>query len=90
MVLLYNAEDTYFLSKQNTELAQWDTVRMLFEFALKHVGEDKESGVIWGEYIKFLQSGGAIMTLDQQQKTNCLRKVLHRTVQIPLDNVESL
>ncbi|KAH9483272.1 mRNA 3'-end-processing protein RNA14 [Psilocybe cubensis] len=79
-----------YVRKLNTGPAQRDTVRMSFEFALNHVGQDKDSGVIWSEYIKFLQSGEATTTWDQQQKMDSLRKVYHRAVQIPLDNVESL
>jgi len=63
---------------------------MSFEFALNHVGQDKDSGQIWSDYIQFLQAGEAATTWDQQQKMDSLRKVYHRAVQIPLDNVERL
>ena len=37
--------------------AQRDSVRMSYEFALNHVGQDKDSGQIWADYIQFLKSG---------------------------------
>ena len=32
-------------------------VRKSYEFALNHVGQDKESGDIWNDYIQFLKAG---------------------------------
>ena len=74
---------------------------------MNHVGQDKESGDIWNDYIQFLKagevrlfisciwveltySGQATTTWEEQQKMDALRKVYHRAVQIPLDNVERL
>ena len=34
-----------------------DIVRKSYEFALNHVGQDKESGDIWNDYIQFLKAG---------------------------------
>ncbi|KAL9712323.1 mRNA 3'-end-processing protein rna14 [Leucoagaricus gongylophorus] len=67
-----------------------DTVRKSYEFALNHVGQDKESGEIWSDFIQFLKSADATTTWEEQQKMDALRKVYHRAVQIPLDNVERL
>lgn len=67
-----------------------DTVRKSYEFALSHVGQDKDSGEIWRDYIQFLRVGEAHTTWEEQQKMDALRKVYHRAVQIPLDNVEAL
>ncbi|KIL59526.1 hypothetical protein M378DRAFT_1067821 [Amanita muscaria Koide BX008] len=50
----------------------------------------KESGHIWSDYIQFIKSGEATTTWEEQQKMDALRKVYHRAVQIPLDNVEQL
>jgi cleavage stimulation factor subunit 3 len=33
-----------------------DTVRKSYEFALNHVGQDKDSGEIWSDFIQFLKS----------------------------------
>ncbi|EKM76104.1 hypothetical protein AGABI1DRAFT_45409 [Agaricus bisporus var. burnettii JB137-S8] len=67
-----------------------DTVRKSYEFALNHVGQDKDSGEIWSDFIQFLKSADAGTTWEEQQKMDALRKVYHRAVQIPLDNVERL
>lgn len=67
-----------------------DVVRKSYEFALNHVGQDKESGEIWNDYIQFLKAGETSSTWEEQQKMDSLRKVYHRAVQIPLDNVERL
>ena len=55
-----------------------------------HVGQDKDSYEIWRDYIDFLKSGDSKGTWDDQQKMDALRRVYHRAVQIPLENVESL
>jgi hypothetical protein len=34
-----------------------DNIRMAYEFALRHVGHDKDSGELWSDYIQFLKSG---------------------------------
>lgn len=72
------------------------------------MGQDKDSGEIWSDFIQFLKSGEVRLifpfskfpidiglwktttTWEEQQKMDALRKVYHRAVQIPLDNVERL
>lgn len=34
-----------------------DTVRKAFEFALNHIGQEKDSTEIWQDYIEFLKTG---------------------------------
>ena len=41
----------------NTGPQTRDTVRKAFEFALNHVGQDKDSADIWAEYIQFVKQG---------------------------------
>ena len=41
----------------NTSPATRDVVRKSYEFALQHVGQDKDSGQIWSDYIQFIKSG---------------------------------
>ena len=94
-------------SRFNMKETQRDNIRISYEFALNHVGQDKDSGQIWSDYIQFLKSGevyscGKSITIrlkyffqdgtawEEQQKTDALRKVYHRAVQIPLENVERL
>jgi cleavage stimulation factor subunit 3 len=67
-----------------------DTMRKAYDFALAHVGQDRDSGSIWAECIQFLNAAESSNTWETQQKMDALRKVYHRAVQIPLDNVEQL
>ncbi|ETW84749.1 hypothetical protein HETIRDRAFT_473483 [Heterobasidion irregulare TC 32-1] len=67
-----------------------EIIRKAYDFALNHVGQDKDSGDIWTAYIQFLRSGETSSTWEEQQKMDALRKVYHRAVQIPLENVEAL
>lgn len=57
---------------------------------MAHVGQDKDSGDIWKEYIDFLKSGTAGSTWEAQQRMDALRGAYHRAVVIPLENVEAL
>ncbi|KAG6856078.1 hypothetical protein H0H87_007608, partial [Tephrocybe sp. NHM501043] len=79
-----------YVRRVNTGPATRDAVRKSYEFALGHVGQDKDSGEIWRDYIQFLRSGDANTTWEEQQKMDALRKVYHRAVQIPLEGVETL
>ncbi|EAU82402.2 mRNA 3'-end-processing protein RNA14 [Coprinopsis cinerea okayama7 len=79
-----------YVRRRNVGPATRDIVRKSYEFALQHVGQDKESGEIWNDYIQFLKAGETSSTWEEQQKMDALRKVYHRAVQIPLDNVERL
>ena len=47
----------------NTGPTTRDTVRKSYDFALSHVGQDKDSGDIWMDYIQFLKSGEVIQVL---------------------------
>ncbi|KAJ7786784.1 Suf-domain-containing protein [Mycena olivaceomarginata] len=67
-----------------------ETVHKAFDFALSHIGQDRDSGSIWAEYIQFLNQVETSNPREAQQKMNALRKVYHRAVQTPLDNVEQL
>lgn len=95
-----------FYRRVNSGPSTRETVRKAYEFALSHVGQDKDSGEIWNEYIQFLKVGEVnthvpklyishmlpqtSTTWEEQQKMDALRKVYHRAVQIPLENVETL
>ncbi|KAJ6615526.1 hypothetical protein B0H10DRAFT_2040864 [Mycena sp. CBHHK59/15] len=79
-----------YVRRVNAGPATRETVRKAYEFALNHVGQDRESGSIWAEYIQFLNAAEATTTWETQQKMDALRKVYHRAVQIPLENVERL
>ncbi|KAG5219406.1 mRNA 3'-end-processing protein [Salix suchowensis] len=77
-------------SRVNVGPAARGVIQKSYEFALAHIGHDKDSGSIWSDYIEFLKAGETSSTWEEQQKMDALRKVYHRAVQIPLDNVERL
>ncbi|KAG2111422.1 hypothetical protein BD769DRAFT_1630282 [Suillus cothurnatus] len=81
---------TYVRSTVNTSPASREAVSKAYEFALSRIGQDKDSGDIWSDYIQFLKAGETTTTWEEQQKMDALRKVYHRAVQIPLENVERL
>jgi cleavage stimulation factor subunit 3 len=67
-----------------------EVVKKAFEFALLHIGHDRAAGDIWREYIDFAKAGEAKTTWEEQQKMDMLRRLYHRAVVIPLENVEQL
>lgn len=67
-----------------------EVVKKAFEFALLHIGQDRAAGDIWREYIDFVKAGEAKTTWEEQQKMDALRRLYHRAVVIPLENVEQL
>ncbi|KAN0098123.1 Suppressor of forked protein (Suf) domain containing protein [Tylopilus felleus] len=79
-----------YVRRVNTSPASREAVSRAYEFALNRIGQDKDSGEIWSDYIQFLKAGETSTTWEEQQKMDALRKVYHRAVQIPLENVEKL
>lgn len=65
-------------------------IRKAYEFALNHVGQDKDSGEIWKDYIDFLKGTETQTTWDAQQRMDAIRSAFHRAVVVPLENVEVL
>jgi len=65
-------------------------VRKAYEYALNHIGHDKESNEIWTDYIQFLKTGEAVTTWDEGQKMDAIRKAYQRAVQTPMENVKRL
>jgi hypothetical protein len=51
------AKDPANIRRINVDPSTRDIVRKAYEFALNHVGQDKDSGEIWSDYIQFLRSG---------------------------------
>ncbi|KAK1231479.1 mRNA 3'-end-processing protein rna14 [Marasmius sp. AFHP31] len=79
-----------YVRRINTDPSSRDIIRKSYEFALSLIGQDKDSGDIWYDYWSLLRSGQTSSTWEEQQKNDAIRKVLHRAVQIPLNNVEQL
>lgn len=61
-----------------------------YEFALNHIGIDRDSGPIWADYIDFINSKNTQTTWEQQQQMDLIRKTYRRAVCIPLSNLEAL
>lgn len=79
-----------YVRRVNTSPTSREAVSRAYEFALNRIGQDKDSGDIWYDYVQFLKAGETNTTWEEQQKMDALRKVYHRAVQIPLENVEKL
>ncbi|EEB89816.1 hypothetical protein MPER_12049, partial [Moniliophthora perniciosa FA553] len=75
--------DNQRIVKRKTSLS--DTSRLR-----RPAGHDRDRGDTWNDYLTLLKSGQTTSTWEEQQKMDAIRKVLHRAVQIPLDNVEKL
>ena len=67
-----------------------NTIISAYEFALQTIGMDKESGLIWLDYIQFIKSGETTNTFEEQQKMDQLRKLYTRAVKTPLTLVEQV
>ncbi|WFC95429.1 mRNA 3'-end-processing protein rna14 [Malassezia brasiliensis] len=61
-----------------------------YEFALKHIGWDRESGMVWHDYLNLIREREARGSWQEGQKMDALRRVFRRAVVIPLNNVESI
>ncbi|KIP07568.1 hypothetical protein PHLGIDRAFT_105533 [Phlebiopsis gigantea 11061_1 CR5-6] len=79
-----------YVQQMNPSPATKDTVRKAYEFALTHIGHDKDSSPIWTEYIQLLKQADAATTWDESQKMDAVRKAYQRAIQIPMDNVKRL
>ncbi|CCM04957.1 uncharacterized protein FIBRA_07154 [Fibroporia radiculosa] len=79
-----------YVRRVNTGLSAREIIKKSYEYALNHVGQDKDSGEIWTDYIQFLRSGETTTTWEEQQKMDTVRKAYHRAVQIPMENVKRL
>ncbi|EPQ59815.1 Suf-domain-containing protein [Gloeophyllum trabeum ATCC 11539] len=79
-----------YVRRMNTSPATRDEVQKAYEFALKTVGQDKDSGDIWNDYIQFIKSREISTTWEEQQKMDALRKIYHRAIPIPLENHDKL
>jgi len=66
------------------------TITQAYEFVLDQVGQDKDSGLLWEDYISFIKSGaGDLMGTGWQdrQKVDILRKAYQRAICVPMQSV---
>ncbi|KAG6882670.1 hypothetical protein C0993_009628, partial [Termitomyces sp. T159_Od127] len=64
-----------------------EVVRKAYEYAIKYIGQDKDSGDIWKAYVQLLRS---CATLTRKQKIEAMRKAYYCAVLIPFAGVEQL
>src|ERR1700748_1192904 len=82
---------TFYFSRVNTGHANYqETMRRSYEFALEQCGHDKDSGIMWTEFIEFIKSWDTADANASAMRINELRKWYKKAVQIPLENVEQL
>lgn len=65
-------------------------VKKAYEFALRFVGQDRDAGEIWKDYIEYIKADSTSTEREGQEKMDLLRSVYRRAVQIPLDNLEQI
>ncbi|CAD6968198.1 unnamed protein product [Tilletia controversa] len=63
-------------------------IEAAYEFCLSYIGREKDSGNIWMEYIHFIKEREARAAYKEGQKMDDLRRVYHRALSIPLNNIE--
>ncbi|KAI8960335.1 hypothetical protein F5Y11DRAFT_269844 [Daldinia sp. FL1419] len=68
-------------------------INQAYEFVLDAIGQDRDAGSIWQDYIQFVKSGPGQVGgtgWQDQQKMDILRKAYQRAIAIPMANVNSL
>ncbi|GAW13291.1 hypothetical protein ANO14919_026720 [Xylariales sp. No.14919] len=66
------------------------TVSQAYEFVLNNIGQDRDAGTIWQDYISFIKSGPGQLggtSWQDQQKMDLLRKTYQRAICIPTANL---
>ncbi|KAI1111145.1 hypothetical protein F5Y14DRAFT_426389 [Nemania sp. NC0429] len=66
------------------------TVSQAYEFVLNNIGQDRDAGTIWQDYILFIKSGPGQLggtTWQDQQKMDLLRKAYQRAICVPTSNL---
>jgi len=66
------------------------TVSQAYEFVLNNIGQDRDAGTIWQDYIAFIKSGPGQLggsSWQDQQKMDLLRKAYQRAICIPMANL---
>ncbi|KAI1488493.1 hypothetical protein F5X96DRAFT_645414 [Biscogniauxia mediterranea] len=69
------------------------TVSQSYEFVLDNIGQDRDAGPIWQDYINFLKNGPGQVgggSWQDQQKMDLLRKAYQRAICIPMGNLNAL
>jgi cleavage stimulation factor subunit 3 len=67
------------------------TISHAYDFILQKIGQDKEAGRLWHDYLMFIKDGPGIIggsSWQDQQKVDTLRKMYQRAIAIPLQGQE--
>lgn len=74
-------------SMQTGDIAKnYKIINDAFNFALKNVGMDKDSGTLWQDYINFIKTGPGLVGgtgWQDTQKMDMLRAAYQKTISIP-------
>ncbi|KAI0165271.1 hypothetical protein GGR52DRAFT_558193 [Hypoxylon sp. FL1284] len=68
-------------------------VSRTYDFVLSTIGQDRDAGSIWQDYIQFLKTGPGQVGgtgWQDQQKMDVLRKAYQRAIAIPMTNLNTL
>lgn len=68
-------------------------VSQAYDFVLQNIGIDKDSGIIWQDYVKFIRDGPGQVggsNWQDQQKMDALRKAYQRSICVPTQAVNTL
>ncbi|KAI1075980.1 hypothetical protein F5B20DRAFT_557755 [Whalleya microplaca] len=69
------------------------TVSQAYDFVLNTIGQDRDAGGIWQDYIQFVKTGPGQIgggSWQDQQKMDILRKAYQRAICIPMANLNFL
>ena len=61
-----------------------------YEYALKHIGWDRDSGPIWQDYIQLVREREARGAWQEGQKMDQLRRIYQRAVSTPMNHIEAI
>ena len=61
-----------------------------YDFALSHIGSEREAGAVWLEYAAFLKERRTGSTWEEGQKMDAIRKVYQKAVTMPMSDVEAV
>ncbi|KAH0537258.1 mRNA 3'-end-processing protein rna14 [Glutinoglossum americanum] len=68
-------------------------ISQAYDFVIENVGQDRDSGRLWQDYIAFIKSGPGVVggtSWQDQQKMDLLRKAYQRAICIPIQGVDML
>ena len=96
-VQLWSVYMDYVRRRNNLTTDSAGTARTIisqaYDFVLENVGQDRDSGRIWQDYIAFIKSGPGVVggtSWQDQQKMDLLRKAYQRAICIPIQGVDVL